>query len=143
MSHDPYPHRPPDVSPPYATYPWQPPVPPSPEPDRRRGPRRPVLGNHSDLRMLRSAYRWQRRTATLTALGYFVLFLILSASAPSFMTSTVSDGLPTGLLLALVQVPVTWLAIALYEHTARRHVDPIADRIRRQAALDAKREAAR
>jgi uncharacterized membrane protein (DUF485 family) len=93
--------------------------------------------------VLRSAYRWQRRVATLTALGYFVLFLILSAFAPSFMTSTVTDGLPTGLLLALVQVPVTWLAVALYEQTARRRVDPIADRIRRHAELDAKREGAR
>jgi hypothetical protein len=40
-------------------------------------------------------------------------------------------------------VPVTCLAIGLYEYTARRRVDPIADRIRRQTQLDAKREAAR
>ncbi|MHC3470637.1 DUF485 domain-containing protein [Streptomyces sp. 7R007] len=102
-----------------------------------------ALGHHSDLRILRSAYRWQRRTATLTALGYFTLFLLLSAFAPSFMTSTVTDGLPTGLLLALAQIPVTWLAIVLYERTARRYVDPIADRIRRESELDARRRAAR
>ncbi|MDN0200864.1 DUF485 domain-containing protein [Streptomyces sp. S.PNR 29] len=137
MSFNPYP-PPHDASPPYATYPWQPPGPPLPP--------HPPLGHHSDLRILRSAYRRQRRTATLTALGYFTLFLILSAFAPSVMTTSVTDGLPTGLLLALLQLPVTWLAIALYEHTARRYVDPLADRIRRQAALDAKparREAAR
>ncbi|MFF3347566.1 DUF485 domain-containing protein [Streptomyces sp. NPDC002779] len=126
-SYPPSPHRPPQ---PYA------------EPPRHRAPRHPALGHHSDLRILRNAYRWQRRTATLTALGYFVLFLILSATAPAFMTSTVTDGLPTGLLLALVQLPVTWLAIALYEHTARRHVDPLAERIRKQAAVDARREEA-
>jgi uncharacterized membrane protein (DUF485 family) len=148
MSYDPspsYPYRrpPQNTPPPYdATYPWQPPTPP-PEPTRQRRPAQPALGHHSDLRILRSAHRWQRRTATLTALGYFTLFLILSAFAPSFMTSTVTDGLPTGLLLALLQIPVTWLAIALYEHTARRYVDPIADRIRKQSDLDAKREAAR
>jgi uncharacterized membrane protein (DUF485 family) len=79
--------------------------------------------------------------ATLTALGYFTLFLILSAAAPGFMTGTVTDGLPTGLLLALLQLPVTWLAIWLYEHTARRNVDPLADRIRKEAAVDARREA--
>lgn len=79
--------------------------------------------------------------ATLTALGYFTLFLILSAFAPGFMTGTVTDGLPAGLLLALLQLPVTWLAIGLYEHTARRYLDPIADRIRKEAAVDAKREA--
>ncbi|MFH8660764.1 DUF485 domain-containing protein [Streptomyces afghaniensis] len=148
MSYDPpppsYPYRPPESSPSYDTYPWVPQQPPQPpEPAGRRPQRHTALGHHSDLRVLRSAYRWQRRVATLTALGYFVLFLILSAFAPSFMTSTVTDGLPTGLLLALVQVPVTWLAIVLYEQTARRRVDPIADRIRKQAELDAKREATR
>ncbi|MFE9442414.1 DUF485 domain-containing protein [Streptomyces sp. NPDC006602] len=133
-------HPPHDASPSYATYPWQPPVPP--EPARQRPRRHSALGHHSDLRILRSAYRWQRRTATLAALGYFTLFLILSASAPGFMTSTVADGLPTGLLLALLQLPVTGLAIALYEHTARRYVDPIADRIRRESELNVKREEA-
>ncbi|MGW3986843.1 DUF485 domain-containing protein [Streptomyces sp. NPDC004830] len=143
MSYDPPPYPPyppPDSSPSYDTYPWVPRQ--EPEPAGRRTRRHAPLGQHSDLRFLRSAYRWQRRVATLTALGYFVLFLLLSAFAPSFMTGTVTDGLPTGLLLALVQVPVTWLAIALYERTARARVDPIADRIRRQTALDAKREGA-
>ncbi|GGX25932.1 DUF485 domain-containing protein [Streptomyces lomondensis] len=144
MSYDPppnHPYPPPGSSPSYDTYPWVPRQ--EPAPAQRRPRHRPALGHHSDLRVLRSAYRWQRRVATLTALGYFTLFLVLSAFAPSFMTSTVTDGLPTGLLLAFVQVPVTWLAIALYETTARRHVDPIADRIRRQAELDARREGAR
>ncbi|ANB06842.1 hypothetical protein SAM40697_2884 [Streptomyces ambofaciens] len=166
MSYDPspsYPHRPPPPSqqrPPYppplhapapslhGALPWQPaeapPYPPAaPAPTHRRAPRRAALGHHSDLRVLRSAYRWQRRTATLTALGYFTLFLLLSAYAPGFMTGSLVGTVPTGLLLALVQLPVTWLAIALYEHTARRRVDPLADRIRKEAALDARRRTAR
>ncbi|MCW7943282.1 hypothetical protein AAW14_14790 [Streptomyces hygroscopicus] len=144
---DAFPSRPsPDHSPPlasspsYVTYPWQPP--PAP-PAQRRPPRRTPLGHHSDLRILRTAYRWQRRVATLTALGYFTLFLVLSAYAPSFMTRTVSGGLTLGLLLGLLQVPVTFLAIALYAYTARHTVDPIADRIRRQAALDSRQETVR
>ncbi|MFG3659634.1 DUF485 domain-containing protein [Streptomyces sp. NPDC047706] len=143
MTHDPfspYPQRPP-ASPTYPTYPWQPQAPPEPAP--RRAPLHAPLGHHSDLRVLRSAYRRQRRVATLTALGYFTLFLVLSAFTPGFMTAETVSGLPAGLLLALAQLPVTWLAIALYEHTARVRVDPLADRIRRQAALDAKRGAAR
>lgn len=145
MSYDPFDPSPP--SPPSSprepsyTYPWQPPAPEPPRP--RHVPHREPVGHHSDLRVLRGAYRLQRRTATLTALGYFTLFLVLSAFAPSVMTSTVADGVPTGLLLALLQLPVTWLAIALYEHTARRHVDPLADRIRRTAELDARRGAVR
>ncbi|NGO11495.1 DUF485 domain-containing protein [Streptomyces sp. HC44] len=145
MSYDPspsYPVPPPhDSSRSYATYPWAPQPQPEPEPARR--PRHSALGHHSDIRVLRTAYRWQRRVATLTALGYFTLFLVLSAYAPAFMTREVTDGLPVGLLLGLIQVPVTCAAIVLYEYTARRGVDPIAERIRKQAELDAKREAAR
>lgn len=138
-----YPAPPAPTSPSYATYPWQPATPPEPTaPPRHRTPDHPPLGHHSDLRILRTAYRWQRRVATLTALGYFLLFLLLSAFAPGFMTSTVADGLPAGLLLALLQLPVTGLAIWLYEHTAGRYVDPLADRIRKEAAVDARREAA-
>ena len=77
------------------------------------------------------------------------LFLMLSAFAPGLMATTVVDRLPAGLLLALFQLPVTWLAIGLYERTARRRLDPIADRIRTQSAHsaqsapDARRETAR
>ncbi|MER5255187.1 DUF485 domain-containing protein [Streptomyces sp. NPDC002855] len=134
-----HPHLPPhSSSPSYPTYPWQPVAPPDPPPTPRL-PRHPALGRHSDLRHLRSAYRWQRRVATLTALGYFTLFLILSAFAPTLMTGTVSGGLSTGLLLGLCQVPVTLLAIALYEYTARRRVDPLAERLRKLAELEANR----
>ncbi|MGP4046528.1 DUF485 domain-containing protein [Streptomyces sp. 2A115] len=148
-SHPVPPHNPPYVPPPnsspsspsspsYLTYPWAPQQ-PEPEPSRPPRHRHAALGHHSDIRVLRTAYRWQRRVATLTALGYFTLFLILSAAAPSFMTGEVTKGLPVGLLLGLIQVPVTCVAIALYEYTARRGVDPIAERIRKQAELDTKR----
>ncbi|MFJ8110273.1 DUF485 domain-containing protein [Streptomyces sp. NPDC096132] len=142
MSHDPsrpYPYQPPPAS--HPTYPWQPPTAP-PAPPRRRPDHAP-LGHHSDLRILRGAYRRQRRVATLTALGYFVVFLVLSAFAPSLMTADVTTGLPAGLLLALLQLPVTGVAVAVYEQTARRRVDPIADRIRRQSEVDARRGATR
>ncbi|MFD5451164.1 DUF485 domain-containing protein [Streptomyces sp. NPDC003470] len=100
-------------------------------------------GHHGDLRALRGAHRRQRRTATFAALGYFLLFLGLSAFAPSSLTGEVTDGLPLGLLLALLQLPVTWLAIVLYEHTARRTVDPLADRVRRDGEANAGRGAVR
>ncbi|MYZ15280.1 DUF485 domain-containing protein, partial [Streptomyces sp. SID337] len=105
-----------------------------------RLPRRPAPGRHSDLRKLRGAYRSQRRVATLTALGYFTLFLVLSALAPSFMTGTVSGGLTTGLLLGLCQLPVTCLALVLFERTARRRLDPLSARLRRQRASTARHD---
>ncbi|MZD09467.1 DUF485 domain-containing protein, partial [Streptomyces sp. SID5785] len=70
--------------------------------------------------------------ATLTALGYFTAFLLLSGFAPAFMNRSVTGGLSTGLLIGLCQLPVTGLALILYEVTARRRVDPLAHRLRRQ-----------
>ncbi|MFH9548433.1 DUF485 domain-containing protein [Streptomyces sp. NPDC017435] len=89
-------------------------------------------GTPRDLRRLRRASRWQRRVATFAALGYFAVFLILTVEAPAVMTRPAPGGLPTGLILALVQLPVTWLAVILYEYTARRYVDPLARRVHRR-----------
>jgi uncharacterized membrane protein (DUF485 family) len=88
-------------------------------------------GHHGDLRRLRRTYRIQRRTTTFLALGYFSAFLVLSTQYPAFMARPLADGLPTGLVLALSHVPVTWLAVLLYERTARRFVDPLARRVTR------------
>ncbi|MET9516724.1 DUF485 domain-containing protein [Streptomyces sp. NPDC002994] len=114
-------------------YPWQssrpaPPLPPQPAPARQTVP-----GHHGDLRRLRAAYRRLRRVATLTALGYFTLFLILSGFAPGLMGSELAGGLNTGLLLGLCQLPVTLVAIAVYEQSARHRVDPLAEHLRGQA----------
>ncbi|MET9559276.1 MULTISPECIES: DUF485 domain-containing protein [Streptomyces] len=97
-------------------------------------------GHHRDLRILRRAYRRQRRVATFTVLAYFTTFLILSVRAPAFMTQPVTGGLSTGMVLGLVQLPVTWLAIVLFEYTASRYVDPLARRMRQRTALLAERE---
>lgn len=86
---------------------------------------------HRALRVLRRACRWQRRVATLAALGYFAVFLTLTVKAPDLMARPAPGGLPTGLLLAVAQVPVTWLAVLLFEFTARRFVDPLARRVSR------------
>ncbi|MFF3495667.1 DUF485 domain-containing protein [Streptomyces sp. NPDC002795] len=104
-------------------------------PRSHRLPRHPEAPS-GELRLLRTAYRWQRRVATLTALGYFTLFLLLSAFAPGLMNRSATGGLSTGLLIGLCQLPVTCLALLLYEYTARRRVDPLLHRIRRQCRTD-------
>ncbi|MEU9593459.1 DUF485 domain-containing protein [Streptomyces sp. NPDC048219] len=147
MSFDPYPPPRHGAPPPYGPSPYGPASSYDGSPSHDTDPpyaarSRQPLGHHSDLRVLRGAYRRQRRTATFAALGYFLLFLGLSAFAPSALTGSVADGLPLGLLLALLQLPVTWLAIVLYEHTARRTVDPLADRIRHDSEVDVRRGAA-
>ncbi|MEU6352655.1 DUF485 domain-containing protein [Streptomyces sp. NPDC047072] len=103
-------------------------------PHRQNGTRqRSWSSYHRALRILRRACRWQRRVATFAALGYFAAFLTLTVKAPAFMARPAPGGIPTGLLLAVVQVPVTWLAVLLFEYTARRYVDPLAHRVSRYA----------
>ncbi|MGW2305162.1 DUF485 domain-containing protein [Streptomyces sp. NPDC001809] len=97
-------------------------------------PRPPAVADErDDLRRLGSAYRRLRRVATFTALGYFVVFLLLSGYAPSLMTGTLTGGLTTGLVLGLLQLPVALAAIAVHERIARRRVDPLAATIRERA----------
>ncbi|MGW4202344.1 DUF485 domain-containing protein [Streptomyces sp. NPDC004726] len=105
-----------DGGPGHPAYSWQHPAQPT-------GPRK-------EIRALGSAYRRLRRVSTFTALGYFVLFLLLSAYAPELMSGTVAGGLTTGLLLGLIQLPVTLIAVLAYERSARRNVDPLAESVR-------------
>ncbi|WP_406462848.1 DUF485 domain-containing protein [Streptomyces sp. NBC_00111] len=132
----PHPHRP--APPPYPgdyLMPWQSsPPPPPPRPPAPAAGSAPAPGHHSDLRRLRTAYRRLRCVSTLTALGYFTLFLLLSGYAPALMTRPVGDGgLTTGLLLGLCQLPVTLAAVAVYEWTAHRTVDPLSAGLRDRA----------
>ncbi|WP_327677718.1 DUF485 domain-containing protein [Streptomyces sp. NBC_00467] len=94
----------------------------------------PAADHRRDVRALSTAYKRLRRVATLSALGYFVVFLVLCAYAPDLMSSRVTGGLTTGLLLGLLQLPVTALAVAWYERTARRRVDPLTAAVRRNTA---------
>ncbi|MFE7777984.1 DUF485 domain-containing protein [Streptomyces sp. NPDC057445] len=123
MSYDPYFPEPP--APPGQNW-YAPPPDPVPAP-----------APHSDLHRLRSGYRRLRRVATFTALGYFVLFLLLSGYAPGLMSSRITGGLTIGLLLGLLTLPVALAAIAVYERIARQRVDPLAATIRHQAELAA------
>lgn len=88
----------------------------------------------AEVRRLRVAYRWQRRAATLVALGCFTAYVLLTACAPSLMAFSLGAGLSLGLLLGLLQVPLALLAVVAYECTARRTVDPIAARLNGEPA---------
>ncbi|WP_156725448.1 DUF485 domain-containing protein [Streptomyces apocyni] len=89
------------------------------------------VGPPPGLPRLRSSYRRLRRVMTLAALGYFVVFLLLTGYAPGLMETELVGGFTFGLVMGLLQFPVTFAAIIGYERSAVRTVDPLARDIRR------------
>ncbi|MBT2424093.1 DUF485 domain-containing protein [Streptomyces sp. ISL-22] len=87
----------------------------------------------ADLAALRSAYRLLRRTSTLTALGSFVVYVVLSCGAPGLMGSKIAGELSLGMALGILQLVVTFAAVFWYGRSAQRSVDPLAHAVREQA----------
>lgn len=87
----------------------------------------------ADLATLRSAYRLLRRTSTLTALGSFVVYVVLSCGAPGLMGSKIAGELSLGMALGVLQLVVTFAAVFWYGRSAQRSVDPLARTVREQA----------
>ena len=106
-------------------------LPSAPEADRHGG----------DLVVLRSAYRVLRRVSTLTALGSFVVYVVLSCCAPDLMGSKIAGELSLGMALGVLQLVVTFAAVLWYGRSARRSVDPLARAVRERAVRRPEREA--
>ncbi|MFE9625238.1 DUF485 domain-containing protein [Streptomyces sp. NPDC006527] len=87
----------------------------------------------ADLTALRSAYRLLRRISTLTALGSFVVYVILSCYAPGLMGSKITGELSLGMALGILQLVVTFAAVSWYGRSAQRSVDPLARAVRERA----------
>ncbi|MEW2613047.1 DUF485 domain-containing protein [Streptomyces sp. NPDC047880] len=87
----------------------------------------------ADLTALRSAYRLLRRISTLTALGSFVVYVVLSCYAPGLMGSKVTGELSLGMALGILQLVVTFAAVFWYGRSAQRSVDPLASAVRERA----------
>jgi uncharacterized membrane protein (DUF485 family) len=85
------------------------------------------------LAALRSAYRLLRRISTLTALGSFVVYVVLSCYAPGLMGSKVTGELSLGMALGILQLVVTFAAVFWYGRSAQRSVDPLARAVRERA----------
>ncbi|BAC69079.1 hypothetical protein AQJ43_09700 [Streptomyces avermitilis] len=89
--------------------------------------------HHADLAALRSAYRVLRRVSTLTALGSFVVYVVLSCYAPDLMGSKIAGELSLGMALGVLQLIVTFAAVLWYGRSAQRSVDPLARVVRERA----------
>ncbi|MFI9150386.1 DUF485 domain-containing protein [Streptomyces sp. NPDC053367] len=97
-------------------------------------PHAPGPHDDADLAALRSAYRVLRRVSTLTALGSFVVYVLLSCSAPDLMGSRVTGELSLGMVLGVLQLVVTFAAVSWYRRSAQRSVDPLARAVRERTA---------
>ncbi|MFF4397360.1 DUF485 domain-containing protein [Streptomyces sp. NPDC001480] len=87
----------------------------------------------ADLTALRSAYRMLRRVSTLTALGSFVVYVVLSCCAPDLMGAKVAGEVSLGMALGVLQLVVTFAAVVWYGRSAERFVDPLAQAVRERA----------
>ncbi|MFE5813852.1 DUF485 domain-containing protein [Streptomyces sp. NPDC056479] len=87
----------------------------------------------ADLAALRSAYRLLRRISTLTALGSFVVYVLLSCYAPGLMGAEIAGELSLGMALGVLQLVVTFAAVFWYGRSAQRSVDPLARTLRERA----------
>jgi uncharacterized membrane protein (DUF485 family) len=88
----------------------------------------------ADLASLRSAYRVLRRVSTLTALGSFVVYVVLSCYTADLMGSKITGELSLGMALGVLQLVVTFAAVFWYGRSAERSVDPLARAVRERAA---------
>ncbi|MER5475040.1 DUF485 domain-containing protein [Streptomyces sp. NPDC002685] len=91
-------------------------------------------GHGADLAALRSAYRVLRRVSTFTALGSFVVYVVLSCYAPELMGARITGELSLGMALGILQLVVTFAAVFSYGRSAQRSVDPLARAVRERAA---------
>ncbi|MBL1086586.1 DUF485 domain-containing protein [Streptomyces actinomycinicus] len=105
-----------------------------------QAPQRPPLTQDpppygADLAALRSAYRVLRRVSTLTALGSFVVYVVLSCCAPDLMGSEIAGELSLGMGLGILQLLVTFAAVFWYGRSAQHSVDPLARAVRERGVL--------
>jgi uncharacterized membrane protein (DUF485 family) len=139
------PLTPPSQTPPgYPSYPARldppasgPPPLPAYRPPPSEAPSVPAPAD-TDLRRLRGAYRWLRRSLTVGLLGYFTGFLGLAAYAPELLARQIFGAINLGIFLGLLLLPLLLLTVITYELLARITVDPISHRVR--IAEDEKRE---
>lgn len=108
----------------------------------RHEPYVPETGRRGgDLAALRSAYRVLRRVSTLTALGSFVVYVVLSCCAPDLMGARITGELSLGMALGVLQLVVTFAAVLWYGRSAQRSVDPLARTVREQTVRRPDQEA--
>nr|WP_052478515.1 DUF485 domain-containing protein [Kibdelosporangium sp. MJ126-NF4] len=70
---------------------------------------------------------------TVLFLAWYLIYVLLAAYAPEFMSIRVSDNITVGLLLGLSQFATTVAIMISYMVFARRRIDPATAQLRERA----------
>lgn len=65
-------------------------------------------------------------------LSWYLLYVLLAAYAPGFMSIKVVGNVNVGLIVGLLQFVTTFAITTIYVHFAERELDPLGAAIRRQ-----------
>ncbi|GLZ46503.1 clumping factor B [Actinomycetospora sp. NBRC 106375] len=79
--------------------------------------------------------RWRRFIFTMSAvfLAWFLVYVLLAAYARDFMNTRIGDSnITVGLIMGLLQFVSTFAIATIYVRFADKHLDPEAERLRRQ-----------
>lgn len=85
---------------------------------------------------LRRAFRRFVFPMTAVFLGWYLLYVLLSAYARDFMATKVIGNVNVALLFGLAQFASTFLIAYLYSRYANRRLDPLAGRMRETLERD-------
>ena len=85
-----------------------------------------------DFQRLRHKLRRFIFPMTVAFFLWYLLYVLLSDYAHGFMSTKVFGNINVGLIFGLLQFVSTFLITWLYVRYANRHLDPIADKIRRE-----------
>lgn len=91
----------------------------------------------TDPRFVRLKRRFQRFTLTSIALflGWYFLYVMVSAFGRDLMGQRVAGNINVALIFGVLQFASTFLLAWVYARYSKRHLDPLADRIRAELDL--------
>ena len=93
-----------------------------------------ALRQSEDFRRLRSSFRGFAFPMTAAFLVWYLLYVVCSAWARDFMAQQVVGVINVAFVFGLLQFASTFLIAWLYSRHAGRKLDPLADRVARDAS---------
>jgi uncharacterized membrane protein (DUF485 family) len=103
---------------------------------RQGGTRYEIVQASREFHTLRRRFLRITIPAAVLFLGWYFLYVVVAAFAPSFMRTKVIGDVNIGLCFGAMQFVSTFGITLFYARWARRNIDPVADRLRKRAEKD-------